>query len=190
MFIQTESTPNPETLKFIPGCPVMGRGRIADFFKPEDADRSPLAAALFKTGVVARIFFGEDFLSVTKSAGEWPKLKPVLLEIIAEHFASGAPLITALSPEPDDAPEGEQNGAPDSEIVAQIKELLESRVRPALAGDGGGVQFVKFDEAAGIVFLRLRGACAGCPSATITMKQGIETLLRHFVPEVNAVESV
>jgi Fe-S cluster biogenesis protein NfuA len=183
MFVQTESTPNPATLKFIPGCEVMGSGRVADFSSEEDARRSPLARALFETGEVARVFFGADFVSVTKKAGEWKHLKPAILGAIVEHFAEGLPLIETASEEPEEPSE-------DGEVAAQIKELLQTRVRPALAQDGGDVVFKGFDAATGVVFLHLRGACSGCPSATMTLKHGIESLLRHYVPEVNAVESV
>lgn len=183
MYILTESTPNPATLKFLPGRAVMGPGRVADFPSLEEAARSPLALALFETGEVTRVFFGADFVSVTRTDGAWRPFKPTVLEILAEHFDTGAPLITAMAEDVDALGQ-------DSEIVAQIKELLETRVRPALAADGGDVEFRGFDEASGVVSLRLRGACAGCPSATMTLKNGIEGLLRHFVPEVNAVESV
>ena len=182
MFIQTESTPNPATLKFLPGRAVLGPGHVADFPSAQDAARSPLARELFATGAVARVFFGSDFLSVTKTAGDWGDLKPLFLSLIAEALEADAPLIEAHAEEAEDETGGE--------VVAQIKELLETRVRPALAGDGGDVQFKGFDEAAGVVYLRLRGACAGCPSATMTLKHGIEKLIKHYVPEVNAVEQV
>ena len=184
MFIQTESTPNPATLKFLPGCDVMGKGAVADFTSEEEARRSPLARALFETGEVARVFFGSDFISVTKKTGEWQHLKPVILGAIMEHFTLALPLIEKLAEEPLEPADA------DSEVVAQIKDLLETRVRPALAQDGGDVVFKGFDEAAGVVFLHMRGSCAGCPSSTMTLKHGIENLLRHFVPEVNAVEAV
>lgn len=182
MFIQTESTPNPATLKFIPGREVMGKGRVADYPTKKDAARSPLAAALFDTDMVERVFFGSDFLSVTKSDGEWAALKPLMLEIIADHFASGAPLISGSADE-DEVIE-------DDEVVAQIKEILETRIRPALNHDGGDVEYKQFDADKGLVYLRMRGACAGCPSATATLKNGIERLLTHYVPEVTAVVSV
>jgi Fe-S cluster biogenesis protein NfuA len=185
MFIQTESTPNPATMKFIPGCEVMPKGAVADFPTAEDAARSPLAHALFATGEVTRVFFGADFISVTKNAGEWKHLKPAVLSAIMEHFASGAALIAHPAEEPAEAERGQ-----DSEIVAQIKELIETRVRPAVAQDGGDIVYKGFDEMSGVVYLHMRGACSGCPSATMTLKQGIESLLRHYVPEVNAVEAV
>jgi Fe-S cluster biogenesis protein NfuA len=182
MFIQTESTPNPATLKFLPGHEVMGPRRVADFSSPEEARRSPLARALFETGEVVRVFFGSDFISVTRTDGPWRPFKATVLEIIADHFETETPLIETAE-EAEDASE-------DGEIVSQIKELLETRVRPALAEDGGDVLFKGFDETTGVVFLHMRGACAGCPSATMTLKHGIETLLKHYVPEVNAVEAV
>jgi len=183
MFIQTEATPNPATLKFLPGCPVMGEGAVADFVTPEDAARSPLARALFETGAVARVFFGADFISVTKKDGEWKHLKPAVLAVIMEHFSRDLPLIE--HPADEAAAEGK-----DSDMVAQIRELLETRVRPAVAQDGGDIVYKGFDEATGTVFLHMRGACAGCPSSTMTLKHGIENLLKHYVPEVNAVEAV
>jgi len=184
MFIQTESTPNPATMKFLPGCTVMGPGAMADFPSADDARRSPLAHALFETGHVSRVFFGSDFISVTKKDVEWKAFKPEILGLIADHFAQDLPLIEEHAEDVDNPAEG------DSEVVAQIKELLATRVRPALAEDGGDAIFKGFDEASGVVFLQMRGACAGCPSATMTLKQGIERLLRHYVPEVNAVEAV
>lgn len=186
MFIQTESTPNPATLKFLPGCMVLGPGHVADFPSAADAARSPLAQALFETGSVSRVFFGSDFLSVTKTGGDWADVKPLLLSLMVEHFQSGVPLIAAHAQEAD----GPDAIIEDNEIVAQIHELLETRVRPGLAADGGDVQFKGFDDKTGTVFLQLRGACAGCPSATMTLKNGIERLLTHYVPEVNAVQSV
>lgn len=182
MFIQTESTPNPATLKFIPGCVVLGPGHVADFPTALDAARSPLAQDLFDTGAVARVFFGSDFVSVTRKEGDWADLKPLFLALIAEHLAEGGP----LSVSHEDVPAT----AEDTEVVAQIKEILETRVRPGLAADGGDVVFQGFEEASGTVFLHLRGACAGCPSATQTLKGGIERLLTHYVPEVNRVEQV
>lgn len=189
MFIQTESTPNPATLKFLPGCAVLGPGHVADFPTAADAARSPLAQALFETGAVSRVFFGSDFLSVTKTASDWADVKPLLLSLMVEHFQSGVPLIAAHAQETD-GPQNGDTGAGDSEVVAQIRELLETRVRPTLAADGGDVQFKGFDDKTGTVFLHLRGACAGCPSATMTLKNGIERLLTHYVPEVNAVQSI
>lgn len=183
MFIQTESTPNPATLKFLPHRTVMGAGRMADFDAADDTARSPLAHALFETGEVVRVFFGSDFISVTRKDSQWRAFKPVVLEILGEYLSEDGPLILAQADEPEVDADG-------NEVVLQIQELLETRVRPALAQDGGDVVFKGFDEEKGVVFLRLRGACAGCPSATMTLKNGIEKLLKHYVPEVNAVESV
>jgi Fe-S cluster biogenesis protein NfuA len=186
MFIQTENTPNPATLKFLPGRSVMGEGAVADFPSVETADRSPLAKALFATPEVSRVFFGSDFISVTKKDGEWQHLKPAILGTIMEHFTSGAPLIVGSAEETDEASYGEG----DPEVIEQIKELIETRVRPAVAQDGGDIIFKGFDGSTGIVSLHLQGSCAGCPSSTMTLKNGIENMLRHYVPEVTAVESV
>jgi Fe-S cluster biogenesis protein NfuA len=186
MFIQTESTPNPATLKFLPGRDVMGEGQVADFPSRESGHRSPLARALFETPEVSRVFFGADFISVTKRDGDWKHLKPAILGTIMEHFTRGLPLMEGTAEERDDADYGEG----DPEIVAQIRELIDTRVRPAVAQDGGDIIFKGFDGSAGIVFLHLQGSCAGCPSSTMTLKNGIENMLRHYVPEVNAVEAV
>jgi Fe-S cluster biogenesis protein NfuA len=186
MFIQTESTPNPATLKFLPGRAVMGEGAVADFPSAEGATRSPLAKALFDIPEVARVFFGSDFISVTKRDGDWKHLKPAILGTIMEHFTSGAPLIEGDAQEADEASYGEG----DPEVIEQIKELIETRVRPAVAQDGGDIIFKGFDDATGIVSLHLQGSCAGCPSSTMTLKNGIENMLRHYVPEVTAVEAV
>lgn len=185
MFIQTESTPNPATLKFIPGRTVMPEG-TADFRDAEAAARAPLARALFAIDGVTGVFFGADFVAVTKAAGEWQHLKPAILGAIMDHFTSGAPLFedgAAADRGGADAP-----GDEDDEIVAQIKELLDTRIRPAVAQDGGDVLFHSFKD--GTVYLHMRGACAGCPSATFTLKQGIENMLRHYVPEVEEVQQV
>ena len=190
MLIQTETTPNPSTLKFLPGQPVMNAG-TRDFATPEDADGSPLASAIFSTGEVEGVFFGRDFISVTAAPGaDWPRLKPEVLSILLDHFSSGAPLFSAgsaagISVPPPDAVEDDPA---DSEIVAQIRELIETRVRPAVAQDGGDIVYRGFTK--GIVYLALHGACAGCPSSTMTLKNGIEGLLKHYVPEVEAVEAV
>jgi Fe-S cluster biogenesis protein NfuA len=186
MFIQTESTPNPATLKFIPGGDVMGEGQVADFPDRSAAERSPLAAALFAVPEVSRVFFGSDFISVTKSDGEWKHLKPAILGTIMEHFTRGLPLMASSAEEVDE----DESSENDSEIVVQIRELIETRVRPAVAADGGDIIFKGFDESSGVVFLHMRGSCAGCPSSTITLRNGIENMLRHYVPEVSAVESV
>lgn len=187
MFIQTESTPNPQTLKFIPGREVMGAAAVADFPDPQSAERSPLARALFGIDGVARVFFGSDFISVTKSAEDWRHLKPAILAAIMDHFTRGDALIEGGAQE---AADELSFGNGDPEIVAQIRELLDTRVRPAVAGDGGDIIFKGFDGGSGIVFLHLRGSCAGCPSSTMTLKNGIENMLRHYIPEVNAVEAV
>jgi Fe-S cluster biogenesis protein NfuA len=184
MFIQTESTPNPATLKFLPGRPVMGEGALADFPTREAAARSPLARALFEIEEVSRVFFGVDFIAVTKKDGDWKHLKPAILGAIMEHFTRNLPLIEG------GAEETEEPSEVDDEIVAQIKDLIETRVRPAVAQDGGDIIFKGFDEKSGIVFLHMRGACSGCPSSTMTLRNGIENMLRHYVPEVTAVEAV
>jgi len=188
MFIQTESTPNPATLKFLPGRTVMGDGAVADFPDRTSAGRSPLADSLFQIPEVGRVFFGADFISVTKTDGDWKHLKPAILGAIMEHFTRELPLLASGAEAPSEKAESYSEG--DSDIVEQIKELLETRVRPAVAGDGGDIVFKGFDGSAGTVFLELRGSCAGCPSSTMTLKNGIENMLRHFIPEVNAVESV
>jgi Fe-S cluster biogenesis protein NfuA len=187
MFIQTESTPNPATLKFLPGREVMGEGAVADFPTPESAGRSPLARALFGVGGVARVFFGSDFISVTKGEGDWKHLKVPVLAAIMDHFTRDLPLMEGTS---DEAEDQASFGEGDPEVIAQIKELIETRVRPAVAQDGGDIIYKGFDGGSGIVFLHLQGSCAGCPSSTMTLKNGIENMLRHYVPEVNAVEAV
>ncbi|HEY5238757.1 MAG TPA: NifU family protein [Rhizomicrobium sp.] len=186
MFIQTESTPNPATLKFLPGREVMGESAVADFPDREAAARSPLAAALFAVPDVSRVFFGSDFISVTKADGDWKHLKPAVLGAIMEHFTRGLPLIETAANEADEP----TYSGEDEEIVSQIKELIETRVRPAVAQDGGDIIFKGFDSGTGVVFLHMRGSCAGCPSSTMTLKHGIENMLRHYVPEVNGVEAV
>jgi Fe-S cluster biogenesis protein NfuA len=187
MFIQTESTPNPNTLKFLPGRDVMGEGAVADFPSPESGGRSPLAKALFAIPDVARVFFGSDFISVTKRDGDWKHLKPAILGAVMEHFTHGLPLMEGSA---DETGTGESYSDEDSEVVEQIKELIETRVRPAVAADGGDIIFKGFDGSSGIVSLHLQGSCAGCPSSSITLKNGIENMLRHYVPEVTAVEAV
>jgi Fe-S cluster biogenesis protein NfuA len=187
MFIQTESTPNPNTLKFLPGREVMGEGAVADFPDSESARRSPLATALFIVPDVRRVFFGADFISVSKGDSDWKHLKPAILGAIMEHFTRDLPLIDHPADEAETAPSSDEA---DDDIVAQIKELIETRVRPAVARDGGDIIYKGFDGGAGIVFLHMRGSCAGCPSSAMTLKNGIENLLRHYVPEVNTVEAV
>ena len=185
MFIQTESTPNPATLKFLPGRDVMGPGAVADFPSRESAGRSPLAVALFETPEVSRVFFGSDFISVTKRDGDWKHLKPQLLGTIMEHFTHGLPVMAGSSDEAEEIYEGE-----DAELIAQIKETIDTRVRPAVAQDGGDIIFKGFNLETGIVSLHLQGSCAGCPSSTLTLKNGIENMLCHYFPEVTAVEAI
>ena len=191
MFIQTESTPNPRTLKFLPGRDVLGAGS-REFADADAALASPLATALFNVDGVERVYLGGDFLTITKSeAIEWSHLKPHVLAAIMDHFTSGRPVLLAgdapadETDEADIAYEGEA-----ADIVKELKELIEVRVRPAVARDGGDITFHSWDHEQGVVRLNMRGACAGCPSSTLTLKQGIENMLRHYVPEVNRVEQV
>ncbi len=186
MFIQTESTPNPATLKFLPGQTVLETG-TADFPAPEAADASPLANRVFGVDGVTGVFLGNDFVTVTKGeAVEWDHVKPAILGAIMEHFQSGQPVMSGQS---DDAKSGHaEHTGPDGEIVVQIKELLDTRVRPAVAQDGGDITFHGFER--GVVYLHMQGACAGCPSSTLTLKMGIENLLRHYIPEVIEVRPV
>jgi Fe-S cluster biogenesis protein NfuA len=188
MFIQTESTPNPSTLKFLPGKTVMENG-TAEFRSAADADVSPLAARLFEIPGVTSVYFGFDFISVSKEEQEWQHLKPAILGSIMEHFMSGKPVMGASSTlsEHSDA-DGEFFAEGDEAIVLTIKELLDTRVRPAVAQDGGDITFRGFKD--GTVFLNMKGSCAGCPSSTATLKHGVQNLLRHFVPEVLEVEAV
>ena len=184
MFIETEGTPNPATLKFLPGITVMGHS-TADFAAPDTAARSQLALGLFALPGVARVFLGSDFITVTKTDEiTWPALKPQVLGAIMEHFVAGRPVIEGAA----DAVTEEEIAPGDEEIVAQIKELLDTRVRPAVAGDGGDIVFKGYHN--GIVRLHMQGACSGCPSSRATLKHGIENMLRHYVPEVVAVEQV
>ncbi len=182
MFIQTEATPNPATLKFLPGRAVLEGGTL-DLRDRNDAAQSPLAERLFDVAGVSGVFFGSDFIAVTKDAGEWQQLKPMILGAIMEHFMSGAPLLNSASSEQSEA--DEFFDAADAETVATIKELIETRVRPAVANDGGDITFRGFKD--GIVFLNMKGACAGCPSSTATLRHGIQNLLRHFIPDVTEV---
>ena len=184
MFIETEDTPNPATLKFLPGRDVMGDAGTADFTGPETAGRSSLAAALFDEPGVARVFLGGDFIAVTKSDDvAWSELKPQVLAIIVDQFVSGRPVVE------EDGDAAFEDVAPeDQEIALQIKELLDTRVRPAVAGDGGDIVFRGYRD--GVVRLHMQGACAGCPSSRATLKHGVENMLRHYVPEVVAVEQV
>ena len=191
MFIETETTPNPATLKFLPGQEVMSAG-TRDFRDEEDAAASPLAEALFSLGDVTGVFFGSSFVSVTAGPGtDWSALKPQVVAILLDHFVSQIPLFHAPSaggiavPAEDDADYGDDPA--DADVVAQIKELLETRIRPAVANDGGDIAYRGFRE--GVVYLSMQGACSGCPSSTATLKQGIEGLLKHYVPEVSEVRA-
>ena len=185
MFIQTEATPNPATLKFLPGRVVLSGG-TKDFRDETSASQSPLASRLFDIDGVTGVFFGPDFISVSKGEAEWQHLKPAILGAIMEHYLSGAPVVDDEA-EPESGSE-EFFAEEDAETVATIKELLDTRVRPAVAQDGGDIMFHGFKD--GIVFLHMRGACAGCPSATATLQHGIENLLRHFLPEVQEVRPI
>jgi Fe-S cluster biogenesis protein NfuA len=185
MFIQTEQTPNPATLKFLPGREVMAAG-VADFTEAEQAAVSPLARRVFAVEGVTGVFLGGDFVTVTKAEGEdWYVLKPAILGAIMEHYMSGEPVLAA---DADLDQEAVGASSEDEELVRQIKELIDTRVRPAVAQDGGDIIFRGFDR--GVVYLHMRGACAGCPSSTITLKNGIENLLRYYVPEVVEVRPV
>jgi len=185
MFIQTESTPNPATLKFLPGQTVLELG-TADFPNAEAATKSPLARRIFAVDGVTGVFFGTDFVTVTKAGGvDWPHVKPAILGAIMEHFQSGAAVMEGGA----SAAGGHaEHSGEDGDIVRQIKELLDTRVRPAVAQDGGDITFHGFDR--GVVYLHMQGACAGCPSSTLTLKMGIENLLRHYIPEVLEVRPV
>jgi Fe-S cluster biogenesis protein NfuA len=186
LFIQTEDTPNPDTLKFLPGRDVLP-GATLDFRTSEEATRSPLAERLFQIDGVAGVFFGQDFLTITKVGAEWRHIKPAILGVIVEHFAAGRPLMAEGQ---SDAAQGHAAyEGEDAEIVEQIIELLDSRIRPAVAGDGGDIMFERWDARTGTVFLHMRGSCSGCPSSAMTLKAGIENLLRHYIPEVHAVEA-
>jgi Fe-S cluster biogenesis protein NfuA len=186
MFIQTEATPNPATLKFLPGRTVMGEGTL-DMPDAGQAQRSPLAERLFGINGVGGVFLGSDFVTVTKSTGEWQHLKPAILGAIMEHFMSGRPILAAGA---EAAPQGEDEffDPADSQTVQTIKDLLETRIRPAVAGDGGDITFRGFKE--GVVYLAMKGSCAGCPSSTATLKHGIQNLLKHFLPDVREVQQI
>ncbi len=191
MLIETETTPNPATLKFLPGRAVMEAG-TRDFATPEEAEASPLAEQLFDLGDVTGVFFGSDFISVTAAPGvEWSQLKPDVLGLLLDHFSAAMPLFRAGSAGGISVPSAEESFAEnpeDADIVAQIKELIDTRVRPAVANDGGDIIYRGFDQ--GKVFLKMQGACAGCPSSTATLKNGIEQLLKYYVPEVTEVRAV
>jgi len=184
MFIQTEVTPNPATLKFLPGRAVMEEGTF-EARDAAEAERSPLAKALMGLPGVGGVFFANDFISVTKTEGEWQHLRPAVLGVVTEFYLSGAPLLETVGA--DAVTTGEFFEAKDAETVEAIKELIETRVRPAVAGDGGDIIFKGFRE--GIVYLKMKGACSGCPSSTATLRHGIENLLKHFLPDVQAVEA-
>jgi Fe-S cluster biogenesis protein NfuA len=186
MFIQTESTPNPEVLKFLPGREVLPGGS-REFQSAEAAAASPLARAVFALDGVKRVYFGDDFLTVTKDPDrEWAHLKAPILAEIMDHFTSGAPILegeAAPAPADEDVYEGEA-----ADIVAEIKELLDTRVRPAVAQDGGDILFSRYEPETGVVWLHMRGACSGCPSSAATLKAGVENMLKHYVPEITRVE--
>jgi Fe-S cluster biogenesis protein NfuA len=195
MLIETETTPNPASLKFLPGRAVIGGGGTREFANPEAAEASPLAQALFDTGEVTGVFFGSDFVTVTAAPGvDWRHLKPDVLGILLDHFVSEAPLFAPASAAGIAVPSGEgdetlivEHDPADEDIVAQINELLETRVRPAVAGDGGDIRYRGYRD--GVVYLAMQGACSGCPSSTATLKHGIEGLLKHYVPEVTEVRA-
>ncbi|WP_394760644.1 NifU family protein [Phenylobacterium sp.] len=191
MFIQTEPTPNPEVLKFLPGRDVMGEG-TRDFRDAEAAVASTLAGELFSIEGVDRVFFGPDFLTVGKTADhDWSHLKAPILAAIMDHFTSGLPLFAGADALGGDQSVGHDEGVYEGEtaqIVAEIKDLLDTRIRPAVAQDGGDILFNRFDVATGVVYLNMRGACSGCPSSSATLKAGVENMLKHYVPEVTGVE--
>ena len=192
MFIETETTPNPASLKFLPGQPVMQQG-TREFATPEAAEASPLAQAIFDTGEVVNVFFGGDFVTVTAAPGvSWSDLKPQVLAILLDHFVAQAPLFVpgtagGIAVPPEDVGMLVDEREEDGDIIAQINELLETRVRPAVAGDGGDIQYRGYRD--GVVHLQMQGACSGCPSSTATLKHGIEGLLKHYVPEVVEVRA-
>ena len=191
MFIQTEVTPNPRVLKFIPGREVLGDGGAHEFRTPDEAAASPLAEALFGLDGVARVFFGPDYLTVAAHPGtEWPQIKAPILAAIMDHYTSSRPLFVT-------APSGGSASAHDeetvyegdvAEVVQEIKDLLDQRIRPAVAQDGGDILFNRFDPSTGVVWLHMKGACSGCPSSALTLKSGVENMLKHYVPEVTRVE--
>ena len=194
MFIQTEPTPNPDTVKFLPGQPVTGATGPYDFADISEAGTSPLAQALFDVSGVVRVFLGSDFISLTKDAeSDWKHVRPMALAAIMDHFVAGLPVMstgeTAAMPTASDAGSAADYEGDTAEIVEEIIELIETRVRPAVAQDGGDIVFHRFEPESGIVHLSMRGACAGCPSSTMTLKAGIENMLKAYVPEVTAVEA-
>ena len=185
MFIQTEPTPNPNVLKFLPGRAVAAEG-VSEFRNPAEAEASPLAEQLFRIDGVVGVFFGAEYVSVTRAdhGPDWSSIKAPVLAAVMDHFVSGAPLLRG------DAASSDGHAESDSEIVAEIKQLLDSRIRPAVAQDGGDILFDAFDEETGVLSLRMRGACAGCPSSSATLKSGVEQMMKHYVPEVTRVEQV
>lgn len=189
MFIQTEQTPNPLTLKFLPGREVTGEG-TREFRTEEEAQASPLAATLFELDGVARVFFGPDFITVSRDDGdlEWRQLKAPILAGIMEHFTSGKPLYAEASSGDSSGHDADVYEGDTAQVVAEIKDLLDSRIRPAVAQDGGDILFNRFDAETGVVWLHMRGACSGCPSSAATLKSGVENMLKHYVPEVTRVE--
>lgn len=193
MFIQTEPTPNPDTLKFLPGQEVTGASGPYDFAGPEEAGTSPLAQTLFQVDGVVRVFLASDFISLTKAdTADWKHVRPMALAAIMDHFVAGLPVLNTggagiAHADPEGSVDDYEGDA--AEIVGEIIELIETRVRPAVAQDGGDIVFHRFEEETGIVHLSMRGACAGCPSSTFTLKQGIENMLKAYVPEVTAVEA-
>ena len=187
MFIQTETTPNPATLKFLPGRIVLDSG-TAEFRDADEATSSPLAASLFEIPGVTGVFYGYDFITVSKDEPDWQHLKPAILGTIMQHFMSGAPIMANGRSDSVETTEGEFFDESDATIVETIKELLETRVRPAVAQDGGDITFKGYRD--GTVYLNMKGACSGCPSSTATLQHGIQNLLRHFIPEVREVEPV
>jgi Fe-S cluster biogenesis protein NfuA len=189
MFIQTERTPNPATLKFLPGVAVMGEG-TRNFTEAASAAASPLAHNLFDLGDVSGVFFGGDFITVTRSdnGADWDELKVPVLAAIMQHFTSGAPLLVDADATPNDSAIGAGDDPADADIIVQIKELIETKVRPAVARDGGDIVYHGFQK--GVVYLQMQGSCSGCPSSTATLKGGIESLLKHYVPEVTDVRAI
>jgi Fe-S cluster biogenesis protein NfuA len=189
MFIQTERTPNPATLKFLPGMPVMAAGSC-NFTDAVSATASPLAASLFALEDVSGVFFGSDFITVTRSegSGDWDELKVPVLAAIMQHFTSGAPLLTDAVTAQENSLIGVGDDPADADIIVQIKELIETKVRPAVARDGGDIVYHGFQK--GVVYLQMQGSCSGCPSSTATLKGGIESLLKHYVPEVTDVRAI
>jgi Fe-S cluster biogenesis protein NfuA len=188
MFIEIEATPNPATLKFLPGRDVSPRTPL-DYRDGDQAAHSPLARALFAIDGVSGVFLGSDFITVTKSQGEWQHLKPAILGAVMEHFMTGAPIVDSdEAPAPSTDADDEFFAAGDAETVIVIKDLIETRVRPAVAADGGDITFKGFRD--GVVYLTMKGSCSGCPSSTATLKNGIQNLLKHFVPGVSAVEQI